>query len=102
MEEQKLVERPLMSEEEFKDYLRDNKVDIVKDFYEDSILHLRTYDAVKRFKSVRRAIRRGHISLDGVIYPKRPFNNVKHKKGSLNDKKKRIYEQLKHRQRKSA
>ena len=102
MEEQKLVERPLMSEEEFKDYLRDNKVDIVKDFYEDSILHLRTYDAVKRFKSVRRAIRRGHISLDGVIYPKRPFNNVKHKKGSLNNEKKRIYEQLKHRQRKSA
>ena len=102
MEEQKLVERPLMSEEEFKDYLRDNKVDIVKDFYEDSILHLRTYDAVKRFKSVRRAIRRDHISLDGVIYPKRPFNNVKHKKGSLNDEKKRIYEQLKHRQRKSA
>lgn len=102
MEEQKLVERPLMGEEEFKDYLKDNKVDIVKDFYEDSILHLRTYDAVKRFKSVRRAIRRGHISLDGVIYPKRPFNNVKHKKGSLNDEKKRIYEQLKHRQRKSA
>lgn len=102
MEEQKLVERPLMSEEEFKDYLRDNKVDIEKDFYENNILHLRTYDAVKRFKSVRRAIRRGHISLDGVIYPKRPFNNVKHKKGSLNDEKKRIYEQLKHRQRKSA
>ena len=100
MEEQKLVERPLMGEEEFKDYLRDNRVDIVKDFYENGILHLRTYDAVKRFKSVRRAIRRGHVSLDGVIYPKRPFNNAKHKKGSLNDEKKRIYEQLKHRQRK--
>lgn len=102
MEEQKLVERPLMGEEEFKDYLKDNRVDIVKDFYENNILHLRTYDAVKRFKSVRRAIRRGHVSLDGVIYPKRPFNNAKHKKGSLNDEKKRIYEQLKHRQRKSA
>lgn len=105
MEEQKLVERPLMGEEEFKDYLKDNRVDIVKDFYENNILHLRTYEAVKRFKSVRRAIRRGHISLDGVIYPKRPFNNVKHKKGSLNDEKKRIYEQLKqlkHRQRKTA
>lgn len=100
MEEQKLVERPLMGEEEFKDYLKDNRVDIVKDFYENSVLHLRTYDAVKRFKSVRRAIRRGYVSLDGVIYPKRPFNNVKHKKGSLNDEKKRIYEQLKHRQRK--
>ena len=105
MEEQKLVERPLMGEEEFKDYLKDNRVDIVKDFYENDVLHLRTYEAVKRFKSVRRAIKRGHISLDGVIYPKRPFNNAKHKKGSLNDEKKRIYEQLKqlkHRQRKSA
>lgn len=102
MEEQKLVERPLMGEEEFRDYLKDNRVDIVKDFYENDVLHLRTYDAVKRLKSVRRAIRRGHVSLDGVIYPKRPFNNAKHKKGSLNDEKKRIYEQLKHRQRKSA
>lgn len=102
MEEQKLVERPLMGEEEFKDYLKDNRVDIVKDFYEDNILHLRTHEAVKRFKSVRRAIKRGHNSLDGVIYPKRPFNNAKHKKGSLNDEKKRIYEQLKHRQRKTA
>lgn len=101
MEEQKLVERPLMGEEEFKDYLEDNRVDIVKDFYENNVLHLRTYDAVKRFKSVRRAIKRGHVSLDGVIYPKRPFNNAKYKKGSLNDEKKRIYEQLKRRQRKS-
>lgn len=102
MEEQKLVEITLMGEEEFKDYLKDNRVDIVKDFYENNILHLRTYEAVKRFKSVRRAIKRDHISLDGVIYPKRPFNNAKHKKGSLNDEKRRIYEQLKHRQRKTA
>ena len=102
MEEQKTIERPLMSEEEFKDYMEKNRVDIVGDFYERGILHLRTYEAVSRFKSVRRAIRRGHISLDGVIYPKRSFNNAKHKKGSLNDEKKRIYEQLKHRQRKTA
>ena len=101
MEEQKLVERSLMGEDEFKDYLEDNRIDIVKDFYENNILHLRTYEGVKRFKSVRRAIRRGHISIDGVIYPNRPFNNAKHKKGSLNDEKKKIYEQLKHRQRKS-
>ena len=102
MEEQKIVERPLMSEEEFSNYLKDNKVDIVKDFYEDNILHLRTYDAVKRFKSVRRAIRRGHISLDGIIYPKRPFNNTKHKEGSLNNEKKKIYGQLKRRQKRIA
>ena len=97
MEEQKTIERPLMSEGEFKEYLAKNRIDVVGDFYEESILHLRTFDAVKRFKSVRRAIRRGHVSLDGIIFPKRPFNNAKHKKNSLNDRKKMIYEQLKHR-----
>lgn len=97
MEEQKTVERPLMSEEEFKDYMEKNRVDIVGDFYERNILHLRTFEAVKRFKSIRRAIRRGHVSLDGFIYPKRPFNNAKHGKNSLNGVKKSIYEQLKHR-----
>ena len=97
MEEQKTIERPLMGEEEFKEYMEKNRVDIVGDFYERSILHLRTYEAVSRFKSVRRVIRRGHISLDGFIYPKRPFNNAKHDKNSLNDRKKMIYEQLKHR-----
>lgn len=97
MEEQKTIERPLMSEEEFKDYIKKNRVDIVGDFYERGILHLRTYEAVSRFKSVGRAIRRSHISLDGFIYPKRPFNNAKHDKNSLNDRKKMIYEQLKHR-----
>lgn len=97
MEEQKTIERPLMSEEEFKDYMKNNRVDIVGDFYERGILHLRTYEAVSRFKSVGRAIRRGHISLDGFIYPKRPFNNAKQGKNSLNERKKMIYEQLKHR-----
>ena len=97
MEEQKTIERPLMNEEEFKDYMEKNRVDIVGDFYERGILHLRTYEAVGKFKSVRRAIRRGHVSLDGFIYPKRPFNNAKQGKNSLNDRKKMIYEQLKHR-----
>lgn len=98
MEEQKVVERPLMSEEEFKDYVEKNRVDIVGDFYGKDILHLRTFEAVKRFKSVRRAIRRGHVSLDGFSYPKRPLNNAKHGKNSLNNRKKNIYEWLKHRQ----
>ena len=43
MEEQKTIERPLMSEKEFKDYMEKNRVDIVGDFYERGILHLRTY-----------------------------------------------------------
>lgn len=104
MEEQKTIERPLMSEEEFKDYMEKNRVDIVGDFYEKGILHLRTYEAVSKFKSVRRAIRRGHVSLDGIIFPKRPFNNRANtckRKGhcsrTINDRKKMIYEQLKHR-----
>ena len=104
MEEQKTIERPLMSEEEFKDYMEKNRVDIVGDFYEKGILHLRTYEAVSRFKSVRRAIRRGHVSLDGIIFPKRPFNNranTSRRKGHhsrvMNEVKKSIYEQLKHR-----
>lgn len=98
MGKQKTVERPLMSEEEFKDYMKKNRVDIVGDFYKRNILHLRTFEAVSKFKSVRRAIKRGHVSLDGFIYPKRPFNNAKHGKNSLNDRKKKIYEQLKHKQ----
>lgn len=101
MEEQKVVEKPLMSEHEFKDYIEKNRVDIMEDFHEKGILHLETYDAVRQFKSVRRAIRRGHVSLDGVIYPNRPFNNAKHGKNSLNDRKKRIYDRLKHRQKSS-
>lgn len=68
MEEQKTIERPLMSEEEFKDYMEKNRVDIVGDFYEKGILHLRTYEAVSKFKSVRRAIKRDHVSLDGIIF----------------------------------
>ena len=36
------------------------------------------YSAVSKFKSVRRAIRRGHVDLfTGIIYPKRPFSNKK-------------------------
>ena len=96
MEEQKTIERPLMREEEFKDYLK-NRVDTIGDFYEKNILHLRMYEAVGKFKSVRRAIKRGHVSLDGIIFPKRPFNNAEHSKNSLNDRKKIIYGQLKHR-----
>lgn len=105
MEEQKAIERPLMSEEEFKEYMKENRVDIVGDFYKRDILHLRTYEAVSKFKSVRRAIKRGHVSLDGVIFPRRPFNNKAntckrkgHHSRAINERKKMIYEQLKHRQ----
>lgn len=97
MEEQKTVERPLMGEEEFGDYMKNNRTDIVGDFCERGILRLETWEAIGKFKSVKRAIRRGHVSLNGTIYPKRPFNNSKHSRNSLNDRKKAIYEQLRHR-----
>lgn len=104
MEEQKTIERPLMSEEEFKDYMEKNRVDIVGDFYGKGILHLRTYEAVSKFKSVMRAIKRGQVSLNGIIFPKRPFNNrvntckrKGHHSRTINERKKMIYEQLKHR-----
>lgn len=97
-----LVERPLMSEEEFKKYLG-NKADIVEDSLTET-LNLRDYRAVGKFKSIRRAIRRGLVSPSGTICPKRPFNNranTNRRKGHhsrvMNEVKKSIYEQLKHR-----
>lgn len=40
------------------------------------------YSAVSKFKSIRRAIRRGHVDLiSGVIYPNKPFNNRKNTPG---------------------
>lgn len=75
------------------------------DYYGDldkGILHLSTYEAVGKFKSIRRAIKRGHVSPLGFEYPKRPFsnkaNNCKrkgHHSRNTNELKKRIYEQFK-------
>jgi hypothetical protein len=97
-----LIERALMSEEEFKKYLG-NKADIVEDPLTET-LNLRDYRAVGKFKSIRRAIRRGLVSPSGTICPKRPFNNranTNRRKGHhsrvMNEVKKSIYGQLKHR-----
>lgn len=97
------VERTLMSEEEFKEYLEKNRIDPIKDLIENNMLHLKTFDAVHKYKSVRRAIKRGKVAWDGSVYPKRPFNNranTSHRKGchsrEFNELKKRIYGQLKH------
>lgn len=38
-------------------------------------LYLKWFDAVRQFKSVRRAIRRGDVTESGIIVPRRPFNN---------------------------
>lgn len=56
---------------------------------------LLTFDATGKFKSVWRAMRRGHVSHHGIVYPSRPFNNRKPTLGrKLNEDKKGIYAEL--------
>ena len=99
MEEQKKIERDLMSQEEFEDYISRGII----------VLHLITYDGVHRFKSIRRAMRRGHVTTEGIVMPRRPFNNranTSKRKGvnsrSTNELKKKIYGQLKQYQRRAS
>lgn len=78
-----MKERELMSQEEFEKYI--------------GVGQLRVFDSVRRFRSVRRAMRRGHISPLGEVYPRRPFNNRKLTPGrKFNEDRKDIYEQIKH------
>lgn len=99
MEEQKKIERDLMSQEEFEDYISKGIM----------VLHLITYAGVHKFKSIRRAIRRGHVTTEGIIIPRRPFNNranTSKRKGvhsrGTNELKKKIYGQLKQYQRRAS
>lgn len=91
-----------ISEEEFRKKIREaaiaNHDQVLKDF-KNGILHLRDYSGVRRFKSIRRAIRRGHVSIYGDVYPNRPFKNIKTTKGSVTYKKRRLYEQFTHKNR---
>lgn len=86
----------IMTEGEFKDKLKEARQryfdNIVSDFNE-GILHISNFSGVSKFRSVRRAIRRGQVDLfTGAIYPKRPFNNRKATKGrKFNEDRKEIY-----------
>ena len=68
-------------------------------------LFLMHYQNVGTVKSIRRAIRRGHISILGTKYPKRPFNNRantckrgnRHSRGMTNIVK-NIYGEIKRKQ----
>lgn len=99
-EDKKLI-API-SEEEFKEQIHQaavaNYQQVIEDF-RNGILHLRDYSGVKKFKSIRRAIRRGHVSIFGEVYPKRPFKNITSKKGNVTYRKKRLYEQFTHKNR---
>jgi hypothetical protein len=60
--EEKKIERDLMSQEEFENYIYNNS-------------GMKNFNATSMYKSVGRAIRRGHMLPSGIVYPKRPFNN---------------------------
>ena len=85
------VQRELMSEEEFQEYIENTPHG----------LHLVSYQAIGKFKSIRRAIRRGLVTPTGYIIPLRPFNNrgnsCKRGKHSrlMNEEKKRVYAGIK-------
>lgn len=64
-------------------------------------MKLESFIGVSMFKSIRRAMRRGHVTEDGMVAPNRPFNNrgnTSNIKGihsrEQNEYKKRIYGQL--------
>jgi hypothetical protein len=64
----------------------------------EDTLYLGTYEAVNKFRSVRRAQRRGLVTPYGTIAPRRPFNNRKRTLGrEFQVKKENIYEQIKQR-----
>lgn len=76
-------ERELMSQEEFEKYI--------------GVGQPKVFGATRRFKSLRRAIKRGCISPLGEIYPRKPFNNRKPTLGrKFNEDRKSIYEQIKY------
>ena len=58
-------------------------------------LNLQYFECTKRFKSVGRAFRRGHITNFGFILPNRPYNNKKHTEGRKdNIEKKRLWQKI--------
>lgn len=62
------------------------------------MLYLAVYSAVGKYKSIRRAIRKGHVTSWGEEVPKRPFNNRKRTSGrKLQISKEKIYGELKYR-----
>lgn len=82
--------------EDRRKYQQDKKDEYANTFLEkNEIPRYMSYNIVSKFKSVRRAIRRGHADLyTGLPFPRRPFSNRKPTPGrKLNELKKSIYEQ---------
>lgn len=63
----------------------------------EMMLQLAVYSAVGKYKSIGRAIRKGHVTSWGEEVPKRPFNNRKRTPGrKLQITKGKIYGELKY------
>lgn len=98
--EENLVEGKPIEEAQFEERIHDvaenNYQQMYRNFLENGTLYLRDYSGVRRFKSIRRAIKRGHCSIFGDVYPKRPFNNRKrNKKGDITNRRRKIYKHMK-------
>lgn len=65
-------------------------------FKEGILPNFTNYHAISKFRSIRRAIKRGHVDLiTGRIYPKNPFNSRKPTLGRThNELKKKLYGQF--------
>ena len=79
-----MEENKLLSKEEFEDMIRNNhgkeNIDEINFVYQG------------KYKSLRRAFRRGHCTINGTIIPRRPFNNRKPTPGRMeNESKKMVY-----------
>ena len=69
------TEIPLMDEQSYEKYVKEI-LENNKEAFENGKLPLYTLEAVRRFKSVRRAIKRGHVTINGIIIPDR----IKHRR----------------------
>ena len=100
--ENKIVQQEPMSQEEFQEKIHAvaeaNRKKVIEDF-DRGVIHFKELIGTRIFRSVRRAVKRGHMSLFGDVYPKRPYNNRKrNKRGDTTYERRRAYEQLMHKQ----
>lgn len=95
MEEKKNVATLEEVKEAIQKDLKENHEKRVKAFLEKGVLSLRNFSGTKKYRSIKRAIKRGHISLYGDVYPKRPFSNRKRGEGTATHARKEVAKQLK-------
>jgi hypothetical protein len=98
--EENLVQSTPIEEAQFEEQIHsvaeNNLGAMIENFMQNGTLFLRNYNCVSKFKSVRRAIKKGYCSIYGDIYPRRPFNNRKrNKKGDITNQRRKVYKHMK-------